>query len=85
MSPEVAYQKARRDAARERGECLQCCRRPVEEGKSRCRHCLDVNAHAHKDRSERTAREQAARVWCDECIACGFHRADCPTLRERVA
>lgn len=39
MSPSVARQKQRVAAARERGDCIQCCKMPAEESQQRCARC----------------------------------------------
>jgi hypothetical protein len=75
------YQRARRDAARARGECLQCCRRPVAPGMSRCARCLEVNAKAY-------ARRQGHDGVGKHCAACneaGHDKRTCPTRVARAS
>ncbi len=44
VKPSVAaeYQRNRRDAARSRGDCIQCCMRPALPFETRCRECVAV-------------------------------------------
>jgi hypothetical protein len=76
----AAYQKARRDAARAKGLCGQCCKRPAENGFFRCTECrMQVNGKSDA-RTHRLAVPMARRSflgWCGECIAAGFHRIGC--------
>ena len=38
---DAAGQRIRRDAARSRGACTTCCRRPAKNGRVRCVECDD--------------------------------------------
>ena len=80
---EVELARARRAERRAQGLCIKC---GIARSQGiRCHPC------AAKHRESQTAYEAkrppryvrradpAERVWCDECIACGFHRDDCPT------
>lgn len=64
------YQRERRAAARAKGLCATCCARSVEPGRSYCGVCL-----ARVD-AARTPRA-TVRAVCLDCIAIGFHRAEC--------
>jgi hypothetical protein len=85
------YQRARRNAARERGDCLTCCRVQAVTGTTRCHACAvrhrgQQNAYTAKLRA---STGKSARIdqppWCTECLAAGFHREGCPEQRLRRA
>lgn len=70
MSP-ASYSKLRRDQARARGDCLQCCKRKAMRGRSRCQRCYDLHlnrqpldAEAHKERRKRAR----ATGMCGSCV-----------------
>jgi hypothetical protein len=72
--------KERRAAARLRGDCQVCCKRQAEPDATKCGICRDTHRKAQrKYDAKRFNRGQG--TWCDECLACGFHRGDCPTFR----
>ena len=77
----TGWQRMRRTRARGEHVCIQCCKRPAESGSPICEHCRLANAERATLRRSRAEPPP----WCDECIASGFHRADCPTLRKRAA
>lgn len=70
----------------DRSLCRDCRKREPEDGRARCRECIDhVSAlRAPRDRVPvRTAEARLAQPddtdgWCLECQAHGFHRDDCP-------
>lgn len=64
---------ARLDAA---GLCRTCGIVARAEGRKRCADCLARQATARNARSERRIRIEPL-PWCGECLAAGFHRADC--------
>lgn len=78
--PRAISRRSRADAAA-RGDCTLCCSAPAVPGRRRCQPCAD----RYRLRPSKLASTQKARdaLWCDECIACGFHRADCPTWGRR--
>ena len=65
------------------GICIQCGKAPAQA--TRCEPCAaSYRASQLAYETKRPPRVDrrtapADRVWCDECIACGFHRHDCPT------
>ena len=79
---DVELARARVAARKAAGQCIQCGHGPVQG--TRCETCAAkhrANQEAYEaKRPPRLDRRTppAARVWCDECIACGFHRHDCP-------
>lgn len=71
------YQRQRRAAAVANKQCIQCCRRPQHDGRSRCAECLGMQGAT--DASRRHSQHVPHRVnWCVACQAANFHRAECP-------
>jgi hypothetical protein len=66
--------------------CRACRKREPEEGRKRCRECMDRIAALRAPRERRPLRTAEARLgnpdvadgWCSECQAHGFHRDGCP-------
>lgn len=72
--------KMRRREAKKRGDCSSCCTQPAEPNSVKCARCRNGHRRNDKQRAEQNLKQQAAQApWCMECIACGFHRVDCPT------
>jgi len=62
--------KKRRDRARAEGKCLQCCKRPKMQGRSRCEECYDkyVAKSPEEAKKRRERREQAVTEgYCYTC------------------
>lgn len=63
---------ARRKEIREeyysKGICFQCRKRKIEEGKKKCRICLDKDAEVHRKRFVNRREEQVAKGMCYQCI-----------------
>ena len=71
---------ARNDAA---GLCRRCGKAPQSDGTKACATCRErMRISDAKRAPNRPGPATSMRQeWCDECIACGFHRHDCPTRR----
>ena len=67
--------KIRRDAARSRGDCTTCCKRPAVTGSCRCVECNAWRARAKDERADPAARH---RDLCKE-------RGDCTRCASRPA
>ena len=51
-----------------KGICFQCRKRKIEEGKKKCRICLDKDAQVHRKRYVNRREEQVAKGMCYQCI-----------------
>jgi len=49
------------EAARADGWCIQCLRRPAEDGKSMCGHCADLRNARSRRRNERRQTQRMTR------------------------
>lgn len=68
------------EARKRAGLCIACGKNPPEEGLASCRACLDaVNERRRGRRFGSVARPSAEFHLC--CLACGFHRMECPTRK----
>ncbi len=77
----AAYQKARRDRARELGTCLVCTKRPMADGRSTCGRCHALktswNGHSAASGMREVAAQRAGVSFYICCQSHRQHRADC--------
>jgi hypothetical protein len=77
--------RQRRIASADRGDCTSCFKLPAEPKSKKCRRCRENHRKAQRTYEQTKRRGLRLPVrnaqWCDECLACGFHRGDCPTFR----
>ena len=69
------HQRNRSAAARERGDCIVCCTRPAQDGKTLCAQCQDRTAQW--DTSNRPRRRELDRNRVAKFVAAGI----CPRCR----
>lgn len=50
------------------GICFHCRKRKIEEGKKKCRFCLDKDAELHRNRRVNLRNVQVAKGMCYQCI-----------------
>ena len=81
------YQSRRRTEARANGLCGQCCINPAPDSFrcDTCKHHVNTTRQAWRTQLRDGTRVKKQSQWCDECIACGFHRYDCPTLKVKAS
>lgn len=68
---ERKYSSRRKEIREEyfsKGICYQCRKRAIEEGKKKCRICLDKDAEVHRKRFVNRREEQVAKGMCYQCI-----------------
>jgi hypothetical protein len=69
----TAYQRNRRDKARERGDCTTCCKRPAKPGRARCAYCDDyqrtIQGWQGGERKRRAFIEVRGLVTLVACVA----------------
>lgn len=68
----AAYNRERRAKAKALGKCATCVTQWAEPGLTHCGRCLGRV-------DDRRGMLQRQQLYCIECQATGFHRADCPT------
>lgn len=66
------HSKRRTDLLKAFGVCVHCGKNDAEEGRIRCRKCLDyVNAQVKKKRKKETKVKREDRVYLGLCYICG--------------
>lgn len=77
------HQAARRQAARLRGDCGTCCKRPSLPGRFRCAVCDQAHRDGNAADNRRRAQERRAEGLCVDCGRASLKFVRCVGCRMR--